>query len=498
MTGSVRLVDTTLRDGQQSLWALRMRTAAMLPTLEDLDAAGFDALEYVIPGTQFVRAVRELREDPWDWMRLGTARVAKTRLRFHGNTSSYFAKVPSVVQDLLLERLACYKMSATRLGNPWNDFTKMPAQIERLARHGIGVVLNLIYSVSPRHTREYFVQRMQAAAATRPMRICVKDVGGLLTPEVAASLLPDLIDASGGVPLEFHGHCNNGFGPYNALIAADAGIPYIHTAIPPLSDASSLPSVFELAENLRARGIEPQIDLEPLRRVSHHFMRVARYEKLPLGERTAYDEQIYTHQVPGGMRSNLELHLRQVGLADRLQETLGEAAAVRRDLGYPIMVTPLSQFVGTQAALNVMAGNRYETVSDEVIQYALGHWGAEAVEVMDPAVREIILGRSRAMELEEAMQRGSGPELSLAEVRRRFGGVDDEELILRVLTNTEVGSLGVRKSVSGSETYADVWRGKQSVARLIAEVSQLPEASELRLVNRSGSLVIRRSAGRKD
>jgi oxaloacetate decarboxylase alpha subunit len=224
-------------------------------------------------------------------------------------------------------------------------------------------------------------------------------------------------------------------GPLNALEAVKAGVQYIHTAIPPLANGASQPSIFNVAANLRALGYEASIDEAPLEEVSRRLHDVAKVEDLPVGLPLEYDERQYHHQIPGGMISNLVYQLDQLGMADRLDATLEETAQVRAELGYPIMVTPLSQFVATQAAINVITGARYQQVTDEIVQYALGRFGGtEATDHMDPGVRAKILDRPRSA----ALGHEPDDEPSLQEVRRRYApGISDEELILRVFMGDE-------------------------------------------------------------
>ena len=244
-------------------------------------------------------------------------------------------------------------------------------------------VVNLIYSVSPRHTDEYYAQKAREAAAIAPYRICFKDVGGLLTPERARTLLPAILTNAGAVPVEYHAHCNNGLATLCYIEAVKLGITSLHTAVPPLANGSSQPSILNVARNLRALGYTPVVHDEEVKPVEEHFTAVAKAQGLAIGKPFAYDESQYLHQVPGGVISNLRHQLRLVGKEDKLPETLEEAARVRADFGYPIMVTPLSQFVVSQAAINVIVGERYKEVTDQVIQYALGIWGKEATEIMD-------------------------------------------------------------------------------------------------------------------
>ena len=238
------------------------------------------------------------------------------------------------------------------------------------------------------------------------------------------------------IPLEFHAHCNNGLAPFNLLEAVKEGVRIVHTAIPPLANGSSQPSIFNVVDNLRALGYQPLVNADVLPPVSEHFSRIAEARRIcPSGAPREYDQAWYGHQVPGGMISNLRHQLKLMGKEDKLAAVLDETAQVRAELGYPIMVTPFAQFVGSQAAINVIVGERYKEVTDQVIQYALGLWGKEGGDYMDPVVKAKILDRPRAREIEKMEY----PEPSLAEVRKQYGGahLSDEELLLRFYAGPE-------------------------------------------------------------
>jgi oxaloacetate decarboxylase alpha subunit len=423
----VRFIDTTVRDGNQSLWALNMKVGAMLPAAEHMDQAGFESMEFFL-SVMFKKYVREHKENPWYWLREGTKRIKKTRLRYHGGMHSAFEKTPHALLKLFIERLVHYGLTLTRTSNSWNDFGAFKEEIDDLREIGMDTVANLIYSVSPRHTDEYYATKAKEAAASKPWRICFKDVGGLLTPERARSLIPMVLKSAGDIPVEFHAHCNSGQAPLCYLEGVKLGMRILHTSIPPLANGSAQPSIFNIASNLKALGYTPAVDLKPLEPVVKHFTEVAKRDGLPIGKPVEYDQSQYAHQVPGGMISNMRHQLKIVGMEDKMEAALAEAEHVRRDFGYPIMVTPLSQYVGTQAAINVIVGERYKEVPDQVIQYALGIWGHEAVEVMDPNVRDKILNRPRAKEWTHWEQ----PEPTLHEIRQKYGAnISDEELILR-------------------------------------------------------------------
>ena len=460
----IRFVDTTVRDGPQSLWALGMRTGMMLSIADQMDHAGFESIEFFVT-VMFKKFVREHKEDPWDWLRLGTKRFKKTRLRYHGGVHSAFEKIPSSVLRLMVERIVSYGITLTRTSNPWNDYDTFKEEIRELKEIGMDTVANLIYSVSPRHTDEYYARKAREAAAIRPYRICFKDVGGLLTPERARAIIPVVLKNAGDVPVEFHAHCNSGLAPLCYLEAIKLGMTTLHTAVPPLANGSAQPSIFNVARNLRALGYTPVVNEAAIRPVEEQLTVIARREGLPIGRPFEYDHSQYLHQVPGGMISNLRHQLKLVGMENKLEATLVEAGRVRAEFGYPIMVTPLSQFVGSQAAINVILGERYKEVTDQTIQYALGIWGKEGATLIDPNVKDKILSRPRAKE----WKGWSPPEPSVEEVRQKLGGpgVSDEELILRVFAGEDYV-----KAMFAAGPRKEYLSASQPLVRLIEELTQ--------------------------
>ncbi|HSC43242.1 MAG TPA: biotin carboxyl carrier protein, partial [Candidatus Binatia bacterium] len=467
--------------GQLSLWALGMRTGAMLAMAEQMDRCGFESMEF-FGFAGYIKMVREHKENPWDWMGLGAKKFHRTRLRYHGGLATGFEKIPRSVRLLMIERVVAHGITLTRSSDPWNDYEAAAAEIAALKNLGMDVVINIIYSVSPRHTDEYYAERARQAAAIRPYRICFKDVGGLLTPDRARTLIPLVQQNIGNVPLEFHGHCNNGLGPFNYLEAMKLGVDTLHTAIPPLANGSSQPSIFNIAANARALGFKPLVDLEAVKPVEQYFTYIAKREGHPIGAQREYDHTQYLHQVPGGMISNLRHQLRTMGMEDRLQETLEEAGRVRAEFGYPIMVTPLAQFVGSQAAVNVITGERYKEVTDQSIQYALGHWGKEAPAVMDPNVKDRILNRPRAND----WRKWSPPDLSLKEVRQKFGGpgVSDEELVLRIIAGEDAV-----KAMLAAGAPREYVSARQPLVKLIGELAKRKDCSQVYI--QKGDIILR-------
>jgi oxaloacetate decarboxylase alpha subunit len=460
----IRFVDTTIRDGHQSLWAERMSTGMMLPIAKRLDQAGFLAIE-LLSGSHIKKAVRELREDPWERIRRVAELVPDTPLRLIAGRVNTFGFDPPCMYELFIERMAANGIRQARISEPWNDLPGWKYRVAVACKFGLDPIVNLIYSVSPVHTDEYYAERCRQAVTLKPFRLCLKDPGGLLTPERTRTLVPVVLANSGGIPVELHSHCTTGLGPLVALEAVRLGIRIVNTGVPPLADGSALPSIYNVARNLRALGYNPVIDEEVLHPVSEHFNIVAKREGFPVGAPAEYDEATYQHQVPGGMISNLGHQLRLVGKEAQLAQALEETSRVRVEFGYPIMVTPLSQFVGSQAAINVLVGERYKEVTDQVIRYALGQFGEEAIAAMDQDVRARILDRPRAKEI-IAQTRGHP---TIDDMRRELGGagVSDEELLLRWLLNRD--DIAAMRAAGPAKDYVTT---RHPLVKLMAELMQ--------------------------
>jgi oxaloacetate decarboxylase (Na+ extruding) subunit alpha len=481
----VRFVDTTIRDGHQSLWAERMSTGMMLPIAKRLNDAGFLAIE-LLSGSHVKKAVRELREDPWERIRRVAELVPDTPLRLIAGRVNTFAFDPPCMYELFIERMAANGIRQARISEPWNDLPGWKYRVGVARKFGLDPIVNLIYSVSPVHTDEYYAERTRQAASLPVMRLCLKDPGGLLTPERTRTLVPTVLANAKGIPVELHSHCTTGLGPLVALEAVKLGIRIVNTGVPPLADGSALPSIHNVAHNLRALGYKPVINEEVLRPVTEHFNMVAAREHFPLGVPAEYDEATYQHQVPGGMISNLGHQLRQVGKEAQLQQALEETSRVRVEFGYPIMVTPLSQFVGSQAAINVIIGERYKEVTDQVIRYALGHFGEEAVTAMDQEVRARILDRPRAKEI--MAQSREHP--TLADMRRELGGpgVSDEELVLRWLLNKD--DIAAMRAAGPAKEYITT---RHPLVRLMAELTQRADCNLIQVSKQGFALRLEKS-----
>jgi oxaloacetate decarboxylase alpha subunit len=254
------------------------------------------------------------------------------------------------------------------------------------------------------------------------------------------------------------------------LEAIKAGMVHINTAIPPLADGSGNPSLFNVAMNARALGYKTMVNEAPLRLASKFLFACASQENLPIGKTPEYDYAQYIHQIPGGMISNLRHQLSRVGMDNKIDQTLEEAAQVRADFGYPIMVTPLSQFVGSQAAINVIVGERYKQVTDQTIEYAMGIWGKEGAQFMDQNVKEKILNRPRAKEIAGRPH----PTDTLEELRKKYGGKNDEELLLRFFSSKE--DVDRMYAAGTARSYAN---GGNPLVNLVGELSKQKDRSSV-------------------
>jgi oxaloacetate decarboxylase alpha subunit len=476
----IKFVDTTIRDGHQSLWAENMTTGMMLPVAEAMDRAGFDAIE-LISSSHLKKCVRELKEDPWARVKLVSQRITRTPLRLNAGRFSAFDLTPRSMYRLFMERMAANGIREARISEEWNELEGWEWKVKVARDVGINPVPNIIYSVSPKHTDEYFAERTRQAASLKVTRLCLKDPGGLLTPERLQTLVPIMFQNTNGIPLELHTHCTTGLGPLCCLEAVKLGIKIVNTALPPLADGSSNPSLFNVAKNLRALGYRTLIDEEILKPVSEHFTYIAKREGFAIGAPVEYDYSQYQHQVPGGMISNLRFQLRKVGMEHQIDQALEETMRVRAELGFPIMVTPLSQFVGSQAAINVIVGERYKEVTDQIIQYALGYWGKEGADLMAPEVKARILDRPRAKEWAERQP----PEPTIAEIRKKMNAeqVSDEDLLLR--WNLAVDEIEAMRAAGAPKEYLTA---RQPLVTLIDALSKRKDYRQI--VIQKGNMVL--------
>lgn len=436
---TVEFVDVTMRDGNQSLWgAMGMRTRDVLPIASALDRTGYKVVEFT-NSMMMGAAVKTHREDPWERIRLMAQAMPNTPLGLITTPFRFLTwdVTPPAIMELALQLLVRNGIRCFWITDPVNDMDRIIAAARTIKAAGDArVVVGITYSISPIHTDRRFVD---CALAFRDCSVVdalyFKDPGGLARPERVRALVPAVQSALEGCRIkmeEMHTHNNTGLAPHNHLEALEHGITVLHTAVSPLANGTSHPSVQSMIRNVRQSGYETTLDESLIDEAARHFRRVAIREAFPIGVPVEYDSTYYVHQLPGGMYSTMQRQLAEVGMAHRFAEVLEEVPRVRADLGYPIMVTPLSQFVGTQSLLNVTSGERYSMVPDEVVYYLMGRYGKPEGTV-DPNVRDKILGSRRAREILRNPDPPSGAE-TIAELRRSLGPfVSDEELLLRAV-----------------------------------------------------------------
>jgi oxaloacetate decarboxylase alpha subunit len=432
----IGLVDTTVRDGHQSLWSADALTTAMIAGIAPvMDRVGFHAIDFT-SSTHMAMAVRTHAEDPWERIRVVRELMPDTPLGFITPGMRFIAweRAPIDVMRLALRCVIRNGIRRVWVAESMND-VDTDLRIARIAKeeHAEEVLIGLVYSVSPVHTDHYYASRAREISASPDVDVVnLKDPGGLLTPERVRTLVPALRAAAPSLPLEVHSHCTATMAPLVYLESVRLGASFVCTAVRPLANGTSQPAAEQTVANLRAAGFGVDIDEDALAEMSAYFLTLAGRIGRPVGVPVEYDVSIYAHQLPGGMTSTLRRQLREVGLEDRWNEVLAELPRVREELGWPIMVTPLSQFVGVQALLNVTTGVRYSQIPDEVVKYVLGQYGPPPGE-LDPDIAATVLASPRAEQFRHEEHR-----LDLGEARARHGdSISDELLLLRMMLPAE-------------------------------------------------------------
>ena len=426
----IRIIDTTLRDAHQCLWATRMTTAMMLPVAEKMDRAGFETID-LMSAIQFDVCVRYLKEDPWQRLRLMRQKVTRTKMQSAMRSKSLlsFDVQPDDVNYLWLECLARNGIRRVRAIDALADLDNIVGILRKVKELGMEAVGSVVFCQSPVHTDDFYARKTRELIARAAIDVMmIKDPGGLLTPDRIRTLVPAMLNVAGKVPLELHSHCMTGLAPLVYLEGVKLGVTQIQTSIAPLANGPAQPATQTVARNLRDMGYTVNIDDQLVTEVSAHFRRVAENEGLPLGVPMEYDQFHYEHQIPGGMLTNMKFQLQQAGLMHKFDQVLEETARVFKELGWPAMVTPFSQLVGTQAVLNVIQGERYRTVPDEVKKYALGYYGKLLAPIEPDVLDRIIANGSSRIALEPQPVARAVPSL-----RKKYPRISDEERLLRHL-----------------------------------------------------------------
>lgn len=429
MTRPIGIIDTTLRDAQQCLWTTRMTAAMMDPIASQLDNAGFDMIDFMAP-VQFDVCVRYLREDPFEKARYFRQKFKNTPMRSYCRSKSLvgFSMAPDDMVEMWIERLAASGFRVVGTLDSLLDVDNMAVSIRHAKKVGIQSIGVLVFCESPLHTDELYANTAKKLVALGVDGIMLKDSGALLTPDRIRTIVPALKAVAGKLPLEVHTHCNTGLAQLVCLESARLGADQIHTSIAPLASGPAQPSTQGMVKNLAYAGFSTRLDMGLIDQVSRYLEDLADREGFPRGKPMEYDLFHYKHQMPGGMMANWRFQLQQSGLEHRFEEILEEIARVREDLAWPIMVTPFSQIIAVQAMLNVVNGERYRVVPDEVKMYALGHFGKLLGPVNPQALDRIVANGSQKIPLKSQPMEPAMPGL-----RKSYPNAGDDERLLRYM-----------------------------------------------------------------
>ena len=483
----VEIHDQSLRDGPQSLWGMRIRAGMVTEVGPQLDRAGYQGVD-VPSGSFFSVIIRYLKEDPIEAFAHIRSCLPNTRIRGGSRPSS--TGRDGISPHSILDFITAYTIERLGMDVYWiyDCLFNMP-EMEHRARcvHDAGgtAIPAVMYGISPVHTDEWFAARVREMASWGIAKgIYVEDAAGILTPERARTLLPALVEAAGDLPVELHCHNTTGLAPVNYLIGVEAGVKVLHTCSLPVANGPSLPSTEMTLINLAAAGHTHNIDATTLEPVAEHMERVARQEGHPIGVPEEYDRRVYDHQLPGGMTGTFKAQLAQHGMEDRLRDVLDEVPRVREELGYPISATPFSQFVGTQAVLNIITGERYSQTTDEIVLYILGAYGQPPAPI-DEDVKDRVLSTKRG----KSLIGWERPDRTLEQVREEYGGKDlsDDDLFRRHFAPPE----DVDAALAAGPVRKD-YPLHSSLSELISEAMERSSARHLELQTNGVSLELRR------
>ncbi len=445
----VKFVETALRDGHQSLFATRMTTDEVLLALKELDQVGYHAIE-IWGGATFDACLRFLNEDPWERLRKvkKVCKHTKLQMLFRGQNILGYRHYADDVVEKFVKLSIKNGIDIIRVFDALNDIRNLECAVKATKKYGGECQIALSYTTSPVHTVEYYVDLAKQVEALGADSICIKDMAGVLLPETAYQLIK-AIKANTKLPVELHSHCTGGMIEMTYLRAIQAGVDIIDTALSPLSGGTSQPCTESLNYALEGTEYDPKLNKEMLEKAAKKLAPV-RQKYLNNGllnpKVLCCNPNILKYQVPGGMLSNLISQLTQQGALDKLDDVLAEVPNVRKDLGYPPLVTPLSQMVGTQAVLNVLNKERYKMVPKEINDYLHGKYG-KAPAPVNEEIRHKIIGDDKVITYRPADD--LKPEFN--ELKAKYKGIaksDEDVLSIALFQDIAIKFLEKRKADS--------------------------------------------------
>lgn len=467
---TITLTDGTFRDAHQCLWATRMRTEHMLPIAKQVQDAGFGTIE----GSAMVgfdAGVLFLNQDPFERVRLLGERITTTPLRaaVRSNLLHGFVPQPDDLNELFIERMFLNGVRDFAFLDSLHCWDNVETGIRVAKRLGAKVSIALVHNLAPGYDDDFYVrQAREVIDRFAPDTICFADAGGSLSVEQTRTLIPALRAVIGDTRLELNTHCLTAMGPQVALEAAVYGADSILTAIDPLANGNSLPSAQTMARDLRAIGFDVDIDDRKLDEIGDYLGTLAASLGYPVGVPTEYDPSNYQTQYAGGAMTNLEAQLAAAGVAHKLPAVIEEIGRVREELGSPVMATPFPAIVGAQAVMNVLNGERYAVVPDEVKKYVCGYFGALPLPI-DPEIMDRVMTNG-SRDIAE-----NPPELEpiLPKLRAKYGHLPTDEMILRYMYDDE--------KIDALIPVEDTFSVEQPIVEMIAGLSRMREKRNVRL-----------------
>ncbi len=388
---AVRITETVLRDAHQSLLATRIRTRDMIPIAEELDNIGYFSLE-AWGGATFDTCIRYLNEDPWERLRLLKENITKTPIQMllRGQNLLAYKNYPDDIVTKFVEKSYENGVDVFRIFDALNDVRNMKKSIEVAKSVGGHVQGTISYTISPVHTIDKYVEMAKELEALDCDSLAIKDMAGLIDPKTTYELVSRLKEET-DLLIGLHSHCTSGISPISYYSACEAGVDILDTAISPLAWGTSQPPTETIVASLQGTEYDTKLNLKKLNNIKKYFEDIReKYVSLldPIAERI--DTDVLTYQIPGGMLSNLVSQLKEQNALDRYHDVLEEMPRVRKDMGYPPLVTPTSQIVGIQSVMNVLGGKRYKNVSNEVKEYLKGNYGKPPAPINKKLAKKVI------------------------------------------------------------------------------------------------------------
>ncbi len=475
--GKLQIMDTTIRDGQQSLWATRMPIGDMLPILPKMDRVGYWAIE-AWGGATFDTCLRFLDENPWDRLRSIKAKTPNTRLSMlsRGQNLVGYKHYSKDVVNRFIAAAHRNGIDVFRVFDALNDIRNVVDNAEAIKACGGYFEGAISYTLSPVHTLDSFLEYGQQLKDLGADSIAIKDMAGMLTPYRTERIVK-AFNAEIGLPIHVHCHYVGGMAPANYLKAAEAGAAIVDTAAAPLAFGNSQPAVEMLVAAMQESRYDTGLDLGLLFEISEYWEEVRERGHYKRGVSSLTHMKVYSHQVPGGMMSNLMSQLEIQNAIDRLDDVMEEIPRVRAEVGYPPLVTPLSQIVGTQAVFNVLTGKRWSVVSKEMKDYICGYYG-KAPGPMSPEVVNRVVGESDIM-LDPDVAPGSLVTTTFAELEEEIGDLakTEEDVLMYALFPNE------------ARTYLSKHRTSEKVDFLLEEESSNTKEDDYVDINQIRELV---------